>query len=82
MFGLESEDREMFDQSDFWSEHSLDIQRYYASICHVYGSDPEGHPELINSEYGLSQERAEVCENEYQRIRRGWLEVLKPYLKR
>lgn len=82
MFGLESEDREGFDESDFWSEHSLDIQRYYASICHVYGSDPGEHVELINTEYGLSKERAEDCELEYERIRRSWLAVLKPYLKR
>lgn len=82
MFGLESEDIEGFDESDFWSEHSLDIQRYYASICHVYGSDPDEHVELINTEYGLSKERAQDCELEYERIRRSWLAVLKPYLKR
>ena len=82
MFGLESEGREGFDESDFWSEHSLDIQRYYASICHVYGSDPDGHIELINTEYGFTKERAEVCELEYERIRRSWLKVLRPYLKR
>ncbi|MFT6301685.1 MAG: hypothetical protein ACJAY2_000866 [Pseudomonadales bacterium] len=82
MFGLESEGREGFDESDFWSEHSLDIQRYYASICHVYGSDPGEHQGLINTEYGMSKERAEVCEIEYERIRRSWLKVLKPYLKR
>jgi len=76
-----SEERQFFDETDFWSEHSLDIQRYYASICHVYGSDPEAHQELINIEYGLSADRAEDCELEYQRIRRGWLHVLKPYLK-
>jgi len=81
MFGLESEDRQFFDETDFWSEHSLDIQRYYTSICHVYGSDPDSHEELINTEYGLSEERAEDCEYEYERIRRGWLAVLKPYLK-
>ncbi len=82
MFGLESEDTELFDESDFWSEHSLDIQRYYTTICHVYGSDPESHEHLINTEYGLSEERAEDCEYEYERIRRGWLNVLQPYLKR
>jgi hypothetical protein len=82
MFGLESEGREGFDESDFWSEHSLDIQRYYATICHVYGSDPDAHVELINSEYGLSKQRAQICELEYERIRRSWLDVLKPYLKR
>lgn len=82
MFGLESEESEWFDESDFWSEHSLDIQRYYTALCHVYGSDPEVHASLVNSEYGLSAERAENCEYEYERIRRGWLAILAPYLKR
>lgn len=82
MFGLESEDTEWFYESDFWSEHSLDIQRYYTSLCHVYGSDPDSHADLINPEYGLSSERADECEYEYARIRQGWLAVLSPYLKR
>lgn len=82
MFGLESEESEWFYQSDFWSEHSLDIQRYYATLCHVYGSDPDNQKSLINEDYGLSAERAEVCIEEYERIRAGWLSVLKPYLKR
>ena len=82
MFGLESEESEWFYESDFWSEHSLDIQRYYAALCHVYGSDPEFHATLVNDEYGLSAERAENCEYEYERIRKGWLAVLEPYLKR
>jgi len=82
MFGRESEDTEWFDESDFWSEHSLDIQRYYSTICYVYGSDPESQSDLVNPEYGLSLERAENCEYEYERIRRGWLDVLAPYLKR
>ena len=82
MFGRESEQTERFEESDFWSEHSLDIQRYYAALCHVYGSDPEQHSNLINSENGLSAERAENCQYEYERIRKGWLGVLAPYLKR
>lgn len=82
MFGLESEEYEWFDQSDFWSEHSLEIQRYYTTLCHVYGSEPEAHSDLINDEYGLSAARAADCVLEYERIRAGWLGVLRPYLKR
>lgn len=82
MFGLESETSERVEQADFWSEHSLDIQRYYTTLCHVYGSDPVGQARLVNDDYGLSEERAENCEYEYDRIRQGWLDVLKPYLKR
>ncbi len=82
MFGLESEEFEKLGESDFWSEHSLDIQRFYTTLCHVYGSDPKAHADLVNEESGLSQERAENCQYEYERIRQGWLDVLKPYLKR
>lgn len=82
MFGLESDAYEWFEQSDFWSVHSLEIQRYYTTLCHVYGSDPEAHQDLVNDEYGISAERADVCEAEYQRVRDGWLKVLQPYLKR
>lgn len=82
MFGLESERFDNLEESDFWSEHSLDIQRFYTSLCHVYGSDPEAHADLVNEEAGLTQARAENCQYEYERIRQGWLDVLKPYLKR
>ncbi len=82
MFGYESEQYEWFEESDFWSEHSLKIQRYYITLCHVYGSDPDTHSDIVNDEYGLSEERAASCEQEYMRIRSGWLGVLKPYLKR
>lgn len=82
MFGHESEAYEWFEQSDFWSEHSLDIQRYYSTICHVYGSDPDLHEDLVNDEYGLSEERASACQAEYERLSAGWLSILEPYLKR
>ena len=72
-FGLKSDDYEWFEQSDFWGEHSLEIQRYYTSLCHVYGSDPKNQQELINEEYGLSPACAESCLYEYERIRAGWL---------
>ena len=81
MFGLESDSVEWFEAADFWDEHSLDIQRYYTSICHVYGSDSESNEELINEDYGLSEERAEACIEEYELLRDGWLRVLEPYLR-
>lgn len=82
MFGLESQDSTVLEDTRFWSEHSLDIQRYYTTLCHVYGSNPEGYGDLVNDEDGLSVERAAGCVKEYERIRKGWLDVLQPYLKR
>ncbi|ASJ76100.1 DUF4344 domain-containing metallopeptidase [Granulosicoccus antarcticus] len=82
MFGLESERFERQEEPDFWSEHSLDIQRFHTTLCHVYGSDPEAHADLLDAENGLTQARAQSCQYEYERIRKGWLGILKPYLKR
>lgn len=81
MFGLESDSYEWYDFSDFSGEHSLEIQRYYATLCHVYGHEPEAHADLVNDEYGLSQERADACEYEYERLRQSWMSILRPYLK-
>ncbi|GAL09113.1 hypothetical protein JCM19233_78 [Vibrio astriarenae] len=37
MFDLESQDIEEFTDEDFWGEHSLDKQRYYQTMCLIYG---------------------------------------------
>ncbi len=81
MFSLESEDREYFDEQDFWDSHSLDIQRYYTTVCHVYGSAPEQHTFLIEDEL-LSTERGDECIEEYAQISSSWLGVLAPYLNK
>lgn len=80
MFALESEDRDSLDESDFWGEHSLDLQRYYTTLCHVYGSEPEAYEELLEED-GLGEERAEQCEYEYEKLVVDWLKVLEPYME-
>lgn len=93
MFGAESDDIEVFEESDFWGEHSLDVQRYYAVLCHVYGSDPQTYSDLLSEsdtvddefldEAGLlGAERAEACVDEYAAIADNWLRVLEPWLSR
>lgn len=79
MFSLESEDREYFDEQDFWDSHSLDIQRYYTTVCHVYGSAPEHHSFLIEDEL-LSAERGDECIEEYAKVSSSWHHVLRHYL--
>ncbi len=76
MFALEDQDSDTFEQADFWDEHSLNIQRYYTTICHVYGARPDDNESLIENEE-LSQERAERCIDEYAQVRADWLFVLK-----
>lgn len=75
MFALEDQDADELHQDDFWDEHSLDIQRYYTTVCHVFGAYPEDNEEMI--EHGeLSAEKAERCIDEYAQIRHDWLRVL------
>lgn len=78
LFDIESDDREVLTDEDFWGEHSLDDQRYFATLCHVYGSDPAGYKQL---EKTLSIDRAEACVAEYENVRASWFTLLEPYLK-
>lgn len=80
LFGLESNDIEEFEEEDFSDEHSLDAQRFYSSLCHVYGSDPQKYTYLKN-DVSFSEERAELCIDEYESILRSWQSLLKPYFK-
>lgn len=81
LFNLESDDIDIFEKEDFWDEHSLDIQRYYTTLCHIYGSDPEKYRFIIEEE-GLEEERAALCIDEYQQNSQSWLTVLEPYMKK
>jgi len=76
LFDLESEDIKNFEEADFWDEHSLDTQRYYSSLCHVYGSDPDNYSSIIENT-GFSDDRADLCIEEYHAATRNWFKLLK-----
>ncbi|EPJ52337.1 MAG: hypothetical protein OFPI_14070 [Osedax symbiont Rs2] len=80
LFDLESSDSEVVTEEDYWDEHSLDSQRFYAAMCHVYGSDPQGYAD-IPEQLELSAERAELCIEEYSALSRSWQQLLQPVLK-
>lgn len=77
-FIAESESGEE-DETPFWDEHSLNEQRFYNSICLIYGSDPEGWDDLVGDD-DLPEERAERCPGEYDQISTSWNRLLEPYL--
>ncbi|MCV2402541.1 DUF4344 domain-containing metallopeptidase [Marinomonas sp. C2222] len=79
LFHLESGDYETIEDYDFTGEHSLDAQRYYMIMCHVYGSDPESYG--VNLEEMFEEERGYKCIDEYELARRSWLALLKPHMK-
>ncbi len=67
------------DEDDFRGEHSLDLQRFHAGVCLIYGSDPERYGELAR-ETVMSEDEMERCEEEYPRKRDAWFTLLEPYL--
>lgn len=75
LFDLESTDKKTLDEADFWGEHSLDAQRYYASLCHVYGSDPDKYASVLEGT-DISDERADLCIEEYETLSRSWFSLL------
>ncbi len=77
LFALESEDRGSLQEEDFWDEHSLDEQRFYTTLCHVYGSDPDRYQALLD-DAGFSDERADGCIYEYQKLVDDWDTLLEP----
>jgi len=77
LFDLESEDKNGgFEEADFWDEHSLDEQRYYNTLCHVYGSDPDKYASAIE-DTDISDDRAELCIVEYETAVRNWFKLLR-----
>jgi len=80
LFSLESEDKDALDEQDFWGEHSLDEQRFYSALCHVYGSAPDEY-HYLKKDAGFSERRADLCIEEYEALLRSWHTVLKPYTK-
>ena len=80
LFDLEGEDIKEFTDEDFWDEHSLDFQRFYNTICLIYGSEPNQYQYLIK-ELDIAEDRAELCIDDYHRQSQSWGKLLKPYLK-
>jgi len=69
-----------FGELAFWETHSFGEQRFYNTLCLVYGKDPALHPEMVEDEM-LPHERAEGCVEEYERASAAWATLLKPHLQ-
>lgn len=59
------------DELAFWGEHSLDLQRYAAIVCLVFGSDPEGWIELAEVTE-MPEEQQERCPGIFDQTLLGW----------
>ena len=63
----------------YWDEHSLDEQRFFDTICLVYGHDEKKYAYLV-SNGTLPEERASYCSEDYDKVNRAWRQLLAPYL--
>lgn len=79
-FGIESKTRTT-DKRDMADEHLLSEQRFYNSLCMIYGSDAVKYENIVKQGY-LPKERAVRCPTEYERTMASWQELLKPWRKR
>jgi Putative metallopeptidase len=64
----------------FWDEHSVDEQRFYDTLCLIYGHDPDKYAYLVKDNT-LPEERAGLCREDYPKIARSWHQLLSPYIK-
>jgi len=80
-FDLMDQEIKNLDEQDFWDEHSLDAQRYYTALCHVYGSSPDQYEDLLQNA-GMPEEKAEQCIEEYENLSRSWFALLDPHLRK
>jgi len=57
-------------------EHLLQEQRFYNSLCMLYGSDQDKHGYILDDGY-LPKERAVRCPQEYERTVQSWSDLLR-----
>lgn len=61
-------------------EHLLQEQRFYNSLCMIYGSNAAKYQNIVTDGY-LPKERAVRCQNEYQKTVESWMTLLEPWRK-
>lgn len=65
---------------DFSDEHLLQQQRFYNTLCMIYGSDTTKYEYFVSRKY-LPESRAARCPNEYERMAQSWSELLQKWRK-
>jgi len=72
-------DLEKGEKKDYSDPHSPDGQRFYDTICLIYGHRPEKYEYLVKNGT-LPTERAFECEEDYARLNKSWQTLLAPHL--
>jgi hypothetical protein len=78
-FAIESK-RTTAGKRNLADEHLLSEQRFYNSLCMIYGSNPTKYSNILTKGY-LPKERAVRCPVEFQRTVDSWVTLLEPWRK-
>ncbi len=78
-FAIESKQRSS--KPNMADEHLLQEQRFYNSLCMIYGSNPAKYAGLVTDGF-LPKARAARCAGEFQRSVDSWISLLEPWRKR
>lgn len=79
-FAIESRLSKGPDAGRMADEHLLSEQRFFNSLCMVYGSDPIKYSAIVTKGY-LPKARAVRCPMEYERTASSWKKLLQPWRK-
>ncbi|QYO65342.1 DUF4344 domain-containing metallopeptidase [Leptolyngbya sp. 7M] len=79
-FAIESR-RSSSSRRNLADEHLLSEQRFYNSLCMIYGSNPTKYSRIL-TEGMLPKERALRCPNEFQKTVDSWMSLLEPWRKK
>jgi hypothetical protein len=63
----------------FADEHGTTAQRLYNLLCIAYGSDKQLFADVVEQGF-LPQERADVCESEYQQVDFAYRALISPHV--
>lgn len=74
-----AEDSSEYDLDDFYGEHSLDLQRSFAAVCMMVGSNIEVFGSVA-TEFGMDEDRQESCAFTFQQAASSWFTVLEPHM--
>lgn len=80
-FQIASKEGSTTDKRTLADEHLLSEQRFYNSLCMIYGSNSSKYSEIVTKGW-LPKERAVRCESEYQRTSESWKNLLAPWRKK
>lgn len=77
-FAVES--KKPSNKSNLADDHLLQEQRFYNSLCMIYGSNTTKYAYILEEKY-LPRERALKCPQEYERMVDSWKVLLAPWRK-